>query len=130
VEEEAIRVDVKIHGLVIIVQHRFVGSHEPPPRDDEIGSLRSHRAGRLDAPGNVVLVYPIVRIEQADAAIPLGRGEKQADAAGGIAAVAVLLVENDVPRLPAVDPFLRKAVGDKNVICLDELFRHTIDASL
>ena len=72
--------------------------------------------GRRNAELDVSRIEPIVRIEEPDAVVILRDGEKSSDAARRVAVIAMRPVKSYVPDRLIVQPRLRHAVGNHQVI--------------
>jgi hypothetical protein len=77
----------------------------------------------------VVGLEPVVGVEQADGVVFLADRDQRADAARRVAEVAVVAIELEMAHARFVEPGLRKAVGDENVIRSDRLLANAGDAT-
>ena len=84
----------------------------------------------IDARRDMLLVDPIVGIEEAYPFIRLGHRHERTKTARGITIIAMRTIELDVAHARMIDPILRKAIGDKDVIGGKSLALHAREAAL
>jgi len=113
-------------------QNRFVGAAKTPLRNDKVAfccASRDRRSG-VETGFDMIAVEPVVCIQQADAVIFLADRDQRADAARCISVIAMLPIQLEVPDLFAVDPRLRKTIGNEKVIGRYGLISYALDAAL
>ena len=91
---------------------------------------QGHATPRRDAGSDMVLVDPIVGIKKANSVIGFRNAKQRAYPARRIAVIAMGAVEPDMAHARAVEPVLREAVGDKDVVGGESLRLHAFDAAL
>jgi hypothetical protein len=112
------------------VDARAVGSHEIPACDHEITFPTSHTLGGCEAFLEVIGLNPVVRIDHRDGQSALGCGPDAGNAPRRVAIVAMRPVEPQMPDTGRIDPILRKAIGDQQMVGGYALPVHAVDAPL